>query len=310
MKCLICGSDISSSGDRCKNCGASKGITTNKLLFAWTARDKATIKEKRKAYQDEALRIHNEEQRRIQEENRKLEEQRKIDQKIADERKAAEAKRIIEEKQKAEHLRLEQERVRKENEKASKQEIESVENNDASKKSKRNRNIIIGVIVFLMIAGIASSIEEQTNHTPEKQQPTETVNTNLTTGTTNESIVEYINNDWNNERVVLNNWEVPFKAYDNYVENCSRFTLEFSISNVIDGNPYGVWIVYLRNKNGVWNEITTFAHTKSHGEEASSIEIKANSIFEPFDAIALARKANDSSNHSFWYDTKNFVIND
>ena len=56
--------------------------------------------------------------------------------------------------------------------------------------------------------------------------------------------------------------------------------------------------------------LTTFAHTKSHGEEASSIEIKANSIFEPFDAIALARKANDSSNHSFWYDTKNFVIND
>ena len=308
MKCLICGSDISPSGNRCSSCGETKDITINRSLFAWTSRDKTAIKEKRKSYQDEQQKIHNEEQRRIQEENRGLEEQRKLDQKLAEERKTAEAKKAADDKKKEEQRKHEEARIREEQERMRKAEIERQTSVQNEKKSNKKRNIIIAVIIFLIICGIASNFEETSNYIP----PEPITDTTGTTSSYNsgENVIEYVSNDWDNNRVVLNNWEVPFKAYGKYIENCSSFTLEFSISDIIDGNPYGVWIVYLRNKNGVWNEITTFAHAKSHGEEASSIEIKTNSTFEPFDAIALARKANDSSNHSFWYDTKNFVIDD
>ena len=311
MKCIICGNDLKTGERRCNVCGTMKNVSAYSSVFSWSDNDKKVIHNIRNVYMADVQKKHDEEQKRIQEENRRLEEQRKADQKLADERNLAEAKKREEEARQAEQLRTEQERIRKEREEESKREIERVQNEENLRKSRRKRNIIIGVIVFLIIAGIASNFEQQSSYTPIQQPTNEEINTTSSTNVNDvvgESSIDYVNNDWASDRVVLNNWEVPFKLYDKYIENCNSFTLEFSISDVIDGNPYGVWIVYLRDKNGVWNEITTFAHSKSHGEAVASVEIKSSNVFEPFNAIALARKSNDTSNHSFWYDTKKFVI--
>lgn len=123
-----------------------------------------------------------------------------------------------------------------------------------------------------------------------------------------EYIVDYIDNDWDeSNRVVLNDWEVAPKVYEQYITNCKSFTLHFSISDVIDGNPYGTWLVYLRNQNGVWNEVYSFEHLQEY-VDGSVWPIESPATFESFDAIALVRKSTNSSNHSFGFSTENFVF--
>ena len=307
MKCLICGNEIASDKIRCSICKNEKSLSAYSSIFQWSYNDTQKVNELKRQYLDiervrqEEIRI--EEQKRIREENRKLEEERIKDQKKAEERKVEEVKKVAE--QGNEHKKPQNDIDGEIN-----SIFDKIEEEESLKKPKKKRNIIIGIIVFLIACGIISNIEEEFNHRPPEQIESNDYTETNAYNSTGETVVEYINNEWDNNRVALNNWEVPIKTYERYIENCKSFTLEFSISDVIDGNPYGVWIVYLRDKDGVWNEITTFAHARSNGEEASSWEIKAENTFKPFNAIALARKGNDSSNHSFWYDTKNFVIAD
>ena len=74
----------------------------------------------------------------------------------------------------------------------------------------------------------------------------------------------------------------------------------------MDGYPYGTWIVYLRDQYGNWNYISEFYLEEN--EDYSTHIIQASSTFEPFDAIAVVRLSNESSNHSFDFNTYNFVI--
>lgn len=131
MKCIVCGSELNSTGSKCSKCGASHSITKHKSLFAWSANDKAKVKELKNKYSIEAAKqwaefekirqenIRKEEQKRIQEENRKQEEQRKADlkkaeEKAAAEKKAAEERKKAEEAKKAEQKKLDEQKRKQE----------------------------------------------------------------------------------------------------------------------------------------------------------------------------------------------------
>ena len=89
MKCMVCGNELSVSGEKCIACSAPKAITTYRTLFVWSVDDIRKVKELK-------TKCHNEEQRRIQEENRRLEECRKADFKKAEEKKTIKGDRKVE----------------------------------------------------------------------------------------------------------------------------------------------------------------------------------------------------------------------
>lgn len=122
-----------------------------------------------------------------------------------------------------------------------------------------------------------------------------------------EYIQKSAEHDWNeSSRVRLGNWEVPFKKFDTPIEDCRSFTLHFSISNVVEGNPYGPWLVYLRNERGNWNQVYRFVQPKT--TEVTEWEVSSAYTFDTFDAIALVRDSGSSSEHSFGFYTTDFVI--
>lgn len=183
-------------------------------------------------------------------------------------------------------------------------ECHTKENTDKHKPSKK-KILIGGIIAVVLINGIITNMSNEVDYGSVMSGEKTAISMhdeNL------ESTGEDIDSEWDDIRVELNDWEIPVKTYGRFIENCKGFTLDFLISDVADGDPYGEWIIYLRNENGVWKEIATFEHTKDYNDSISSWDVQAETVFEPFDAIALARKSNEPSNHSFWYNTMNFVF--
>ena len=178
------------------------------------------------------------------------------------------------------------------------------ENMDKHKPSKK-KIWIGGIVAVLLINGIITNLDDKVDYRNFMSNEKTSINMH---DDSVEPVGEDIDSEWDDSMVELNDWEVPFKTYGRFIENCKGFTLNFLISDVTDGDPYGDWIVYLRNKKGVWKEIAAFDHTNEYGDNISSWDIQSETGFEPFDAIALARKSKESSNHSFWYNTLNFVF--
>lgn len=210
-----------------------------------------------------------------------------------------------------EYNEFEKEYIRKECEQGNREIVEKdcaeshTEENIVKNKFPKKKIWFVGIVVFLIINGIITNMSDKFNYSPIVDNEDTRISIH---NDNSESIGEDIDSEWNDSRVELNDWEVPVKTYGRIIENCKKFTLDFLISDVVDGNPYGEWIIYLRNKNGVWKEVATFEHTKDYNDSISSWDVQAETVFEPFDAIALARKSNEPSNHSFWYNTMNFVF--
>lgn len=112
----------------------------------------------------------------------------------------------------------------------------------------------------------------------------------------------------NDNRVVINNWEVSPQILNQMVYNCEEFSINMTISDVVDGYPYGTWLVYLRNDNGVWNEVHSFEYEPHLDEVTTCVRSVEGYAFEPFDAVILVRASNESSNHSYGYYAYDFVI--
>lgn len=102
--------------------------------------------------------------------------------------------------------------------------------------------------------------------------------------------------EWTGEQVELGNWTVPYKVLNKPIIDCIELEVELSISNVVSGNPYGTWEVYVRTLEEDWVLWDTIYF------EEDSILCSTFGYFNPavsFDAIAVSRQSSESSNHGY-----------
>ena len=115
---------------------------------------------------------------------------------------------------------------------------------------------------------------------------------------------------WDDKNMVsLLNWNVPFKVFNITIHNCEKFMLNFEIEGIQDGNPYGEWYVYIRDLNNNWIHISSFVAQRDNNPVTVEI-VSTTGVFADFNAIALVRNSQQASNHSYNFESYDFLIDD
>lgn len=112
-------------------------------------------------------------------------------------------------------------------------ESQTKKNKDKHKPSKK-KIWIGGILAVLLINGIITNLGDKIDYRNFMSNEKAYISMH---DDSVEPVGEDIDSEWDDSRVELNNWEVPFKTYGRFIENCKKFTLDFSVSDVADGNP-------------------------------------------------------------------------
>ena len=122
-----------------------------------------------------------------------------------------------------------------------------------------------------------------------------------------EEMVVRIGAEWAQDAVIINGREYWNQEFERTVEYCKEFRLNMSINNVSEGDPYGVWHVYVRDNYGKWRKIYSFYYYE--GEDEVETVVRAHGgAFPDFDAIALLRQSSGEASFSYGFECYDFVI--
>jgi len=106
-------------------------------------------------------------------------------------------------------------------------------------------------------------------------------------------------------------WEVQYIIFDRHIYQCKQFTLDFNVSDIQSGSPYGEWCIY-GEFNNKWSYMGSITHTEDSKENTVSYVLcpENGSYFEPFNAIAIARASAEPCEHSYSYNFHDFITDD
>ena len=107
-------------------------------------------------------------------------------------------------------------------------------------------------------------------------------------------------------------WSVQYVTFSQMIRDCKQFSLQFSVSDITSGSPYGKWFIYAKNYRGKWIYVGSIDHDASVGENAVDTVITpiSGNYFEDFDALALVRGSSEPCDHTYEYVFYDFIIDD
>ena len=99
----------------------------------------------------------------------------------------------------------------------------------------------------------------------------------------------YLSGTWNDSYVFFGYWNVYPLNLSNSVENCRSFNLNFRLSNITSGSPYGEWELYGKNERGKWVSLGKF--DVNQDSVVVYFEFGSPVSFSSIAAIRCSRKA-------------------